>query len=278
MARIAALVLALCLGLLASSALAGPWVRIRIATEGAFPPWNFTDRDGTLVGFEVDLAHDLCRRIGASCELVARGWDGLIPGLLAGDYDAIMDGLQVTEARAQVIRFSSSYARTPAAFAARTLSGLAGVPNEPARLDLGEIDAAEQAALERLKQAMAGKTVGVEVASPPARFLQTFMADVVEMRRYTSLDGLDADLGAGRIDLALASMSHWEPLLADGGQHLAVIGPALTGGPFGAGVGVGLRQADGDLVALFDQAIGAAKADGTIARLAQQWFGYDVSS
>jgi octopine/nopaline transport system substrate-binding protein len=41
---------------------------------------------------------------------------------------------------------------------------------------------------------------------------------------------------------------------------------------------VGLRQADGELVALFDQAIGAAKADGTIARLAQQWFGYDVSS
>ncbi len=117
------------------------------------------------------------------------------------------------------------------------------------------------------------------MASPPARFLQAFLGDTVEIRRYVSLDGLDGDLEAGRIDLALASMSHWQPLLAaERGKSLTLIGPGLTGGPFGPGVGVGIRQADDDLVALFDRAIGAAKADGTIARLAQQWFGYDVSS
>jgi octopine/nopaline transport system substrate-binding protein len=277
--RIAPLALALCLGLLPGAALAKDWTKIRIATEGAYPPWNFTDGAGALIGFEVDLAHDLCRRIGATCELVARDWDSIIPGLQAGDYDAIMDGLTITKARAQEIQFSTSYAKNPAAFAVRKASPLAALTSKRDRLDLSHIDAGARAALDALRTALAGKTVGVEVASPPARFLNDFMAETVEIRRYVSLEGLDGDLEAGRIDLALASMSHWQPLLAsESGKDLALIGPALTGGPFGAGVGVGIRRADDDLVALFNSAIGAAKADGTIARLARQWFGYDASS
>jgi octopine/nopaline transport system substrate-binding protein len=276
---LASLALALWIALLPGAAPAGSWTRVRIATEGAYPPWNFTDSDGLLIGFEVDLAQDLCRRIGATCELLARDWDGLIQGLQAGDYDAIMDGLTITEARSRTLRFSASYARTPAAFAVRKTSALAGLASGRVRLDLGEVNADEQAALDRLKTAFKSKKVGVEVASPPARFLQTFMADAVEIRRYASLEDLDGDLEAGRIDLALASMSHWRPLLAaESGKDLALIGPGLTGGPLGAGVGIGLRQSDGDLAALFDKAIAAASADGTIARLAEQWFGYDVSS
>jgi octopine/nopaline transport system substrate-binding protein len=274
-----ALALSLGLGLVSGAAPAEPPTRIRIATEGAYPPWNFVDGTGALIGFEVDLAHDLCRRIGAVCELVARDWESIVPGLRAGDYDAIMDGLTITEARAQLIRFSISYAKTPAAFAVRKASPLAGLAGAPARLDLGELDAGEQAALDALRNALAGKTVGVEVASPAAGFLKTFLADAVESRAYVALDSLDADLEAGRIDLALASMSHWQPLLAgERGRSLTLIGPRLTGGPFGAGVGVGIRQADADLAARFNAAIGAARADGTIARLAQQWFGYDLSS
>jgi octopine/nopaline transport system substrate-binding protein len=276
--RIMALALALCLGLLPGAALAKTWTKIRIATEGAYPPWNFTDSTGALIGFEVDLAHDLCRRIGADCELVVRDWDGIIPGLQAGDYDAIMDGLTFTEARAQKIRFSTSYAKTPVAFAVRKASALANLTSERARLDLSHVDADQQATLDALRTALASKTVGVEVASPPASFLKGFMAGTVEIRRYASLDALDSDLKAGRVDLALASMSHWQPLLAsEKGKSLALIGPRLTGGPFGPGVGVGVRKADADLAALFTSAIDAAKADGTIARLAEQWFGYDAS-
>jgi octopine/nopaline transport system substrate-binding protein len=277
--RIAPLALALCLGLMPGAALAEPWTRIRIATEGAYPPWNFTDSAGALIGFEVDLAHDLCRRLGVVCDLVARDWEGIIPGLQDGDYDAIMDGLTITEERAKLIQFSTSYAQTPAAFAVPKTSALASLTSKRGRLDLGEVGTGEQAALDALRDALAGKTVGVEVASPPERFLQAFMADTVEIRRYVTLESLDDDLEAGRVDLALASMNHWQPLLAAaGGASLTLIGPGLTGGPFGPGVGVGIRQANDDLVALFNRAIGAAKADGTIARLAQQWFGYDVSS
>lgn len=279
--RLAPLALALCLSLLPDAAGAEPSSKIRIATEGAYPPWNYTDGSGRLIGFEVDLARDLCRRMDVVCELVAKDWKDLFAGLEAGEYDAIMDGMPITAARREVLQFSDSYAQTPAVFATLKKSLLANPANlgkRRDRLDLDHLGAGEQTALDDLRAAFASKTVGVEVASPSASFLQAAMADTLEIRKYTTLEGLDLDLEAGRIDLALASMSHWRLLLAtEAGKDFTLIGPSLTGGPFGPGVAVGLRNADEDLALQFNRAIAAAKADGAIARLAQQWFGYDAS-
>ena len=84
--------------------------------------WDLTDREvwlaedasGALVGFEVDLAADLCKRMKAQCEVVAQAWDGIIPALQAGKYDAIMAGMSITDKRKEVISFSRAYAQTPA--------------------------------------------------------------------------------------------------------------------------------------------------------------------
>ena len=84
------------------------WSKIRIATEGAYAPWNFTNSSGKLVGFELDLAKDLCERMGSECEVVAQAWEGIIPALQAGKYDAIMAGMSITEKRKKVITFSRS--------------------------------------------------------------------------------------------------------------------------------------------------------------------------
>jgi octopine/nopaline transport system substrate-binding protein len=79
--------------------------KIRIATEGAYAPWNFSGPNGTLEGFEIDLANDLCKRMSRECEIVAQNWDGIIPSLTAGKYDAIMAGMSVTPKREEVIAF-----------------------------------------------------------------------------------------------------------------------------------------------------------------------------
>lgn len=276
--RIAIAVVVAC-GLAASSAVAEEWSKVRIATEGAYPPWNSTDSSGQLIGFEIDLANDLCQRMEVECEIVAQDWEGIIPALQAGKYDVIMAGMSITDERRKVIQFSDSYAATPAYFAVLKDSELADYQGELNKADLAEIDPAEQAAIDQLKETFAGRTVGVQVATTHANFLEEHLGDAVEIRKYDTQENLDLDLQAGRVDLALASMSYWQPLLeTEKGEDFALIGPGLTGGPFGEGVGVGVRQEDGELVEMFNQAIAEAQADGTIAKLAQKWFGFDASA
>lgn len=276
--RLAPLVLASGLGL-AASVQAEEWTEIRIATEGAYPPWNYTDSSGNLVGFEIDLAGDLCARMGVECEIVAQDWEGIIPALEAGKYDAIIAGMSITDDRKQVISFSDSYAATPSHFAVLKDNELAGFGPTIERIDLTEVDDAEQAAIDAIVATFEGKTVGVQVATTHANFLDQYLADSVDVRKYDTQENLDLDLQTGRVDAALAAMSYWQPLLdTEKGEHFTLIGPDMVGGPFGEGVGVGIRQEDEALVELFNQAIAEAKADGTLADLALKHFGFDASS
>src|SRR3954469_13126260 len=92
------------------------WDTVKIATEGAYAPWNFTGAGGKLEGFEIDLANNLCERMKVKCEIVAQDWDGIIPALNAKKYDAIMAGMSITDDRKKVIEFSRSYANSPNGF------------------------------------------------------------------------------------------------------------------------------------------------------------------
>jgi len=110
-------------------------------------------------------------------------------------------------------------------------------------------------------------------------FLAEFVAGDVTVKTYDTQENLDLDLQAGRVDAALAAMSYWKPLLEkDGGKGLKMVGPGFTGGPFGNGVGAGIRQEDQALADMFSKAINAAIADGTVSKLAVQHFGFDASA
>src|SRR5829696_2823829 len=98
---------------------------VKIATEGAYAPWNFTGAGGKLEGFEIDLANDLCGRMKVKCEIIAQDWDGIIPALQAKKYDAIMAGMSVTDERKKVIEFSRAYANSPNGFLVAKTSPLA---------------------------------------------------------------------------------------------------------------------------------------------------------
>ena len=76
-----------------AQAMAQDYTKITIATEGAYKPWNFKDAAGNLVGFEIDLANDLCARMNVDCTIVEQAWESIIPSLETKKFDAIMAGM-----------------------------------------------------------------------------------------------------------------------------------------------------------------------------------------
>lgn len=79
------------------------WKEIRIASEGAYPPFNYMSPDGKLVGFDLDIANALCEAMEAKCTIVANDWDGMIPGLQANKFDAVIASMAITDERKKLL-------------------------------------------------------------------------------------------------------------------------------------------------------------------------------
>ncbi len=258
-------------------AFAGDWSKIKIGTEGAYPPWNGTNAAGELEGAEIDLAADLCARMNAECELVAQDWDGIIPALQNGKYDAIIAGMSITAERMEVINFSQGYANEPASFSVLKSSPLAALGSS-GKVNMDALNDTSSALLDALKETLNGNVVGVQGSTTHENFVKQVLGDSVTMKSYDTQQNMELDLAAGRIDAALSDQGSMEAFMeTDGGQDVTFIGPGLGGGPFGGGVGVGLRKADTDLLEMMNKAIDEARADGTLAEHFSKWFGKDIS-
>lgn len=260
------------LSLISELAYAQDWSRIRIATEGAYAPWNATDPSGRLIGFEVDLAGDLCRRMRADCTVVGLDWDGMIPALQQGKLDAIMAGMVITDARLAVIDFAGPYANEPSVFMVPDTSPLAALRFSAERVDLNAPTPAGLAALHAMADGLAGKTVGVQTATVQAAFLERHVSAAM-VRVYDTLDRAAMDLRAGRIDALMASRT----AAAQCGPAARPLGPEFVNGVLGRGVGVGMRKGDPSLKERFNAAIGESYRDGTLSGLSKRWFGFDVA-
>ena len=260
-------------------AVAAEWQKIKIATEGAYPPWNYFDESGKLVGFEIELIKDLCGRMNAECEVVTQKWRGIIEGLNKGKYDAIIAAMSITEPRKKLVTFSRSYADTPNIFIVRKDNPIANFQTELEHLTLDDISPAEQSALDALINAFKGKIIGVQVATINQKFADEYLGEVAEIRIYDFQHTVDLELYQGRLDALLGGMAYWVPLLkSEQGKEYTVIGPQMTGGPFGRGIGVAVRKKDQDLADMFSKAIDAALRDGTVKKLAIEWFTFDTSA
>ncbi|WP_440932199.1 transporter substrate-binding domain-containing protein [Candidatus Pelagibacter sp.] len=262
--------------------------KIKIATEGAYPPWNSKNEAGKLIGFEVELAWALCRYIGRQCEIVEQDWDGMIPALQLRKYDAIMAGMSITDERKKVITFSQGYADEVASLAVMKGSDLEGMET-PAGINLTKPNSAAKKALKTIEKALAGKTVCTQTGTIHQNFLESGDVGSVNVRTYKTQDEVNLDLTSGRCDVALAAAVAFTDYADKSGKDVVLVGPTFSGGSFGNGVGVGLRQAsqmgadsaigkrDAELLKAFNKAIDQARKDGVISRLAIKHFGFDAS-
>ncbi len=268
----------LCAGLWMSAAQATETPVLKIVTEGGYAPWNFVKPGGQLDGFEIDLAHDLCRRMNVTCEIVAQDWDGLIPSLNAGKFDAIMAGMSITEKRQQVIGFSRPYAAPLNGFLVMDKGTLTALPGAGSNVDLDHDEAGVKALIEQMKPLLKGKVLGVQGSTTASAFAEKYLSDLVEVREYKTVDAHNLDLLSGRIDAVLANAVVLKLATEQATmQGSKMAGPIFAGGVFGPGIGVGLRKTDVELKAHFDQAITAAVADGTVKGLSEKWLKLDVT-
>jgi octopine/nopaline transport system substrate-binding protein len=250
---------------------------VRIATEGAYAPWNFSAPNGTLQGFEMDLAKVLCERMSVRCEIVAQNWDGIIPALTARKYDAIMAAVSVTPKRQEVIVFSKPYAAGINGFAVLADSPLANMPGTGESYSLDTQETAAKARIAEMAKVMKGTSTGVQGSTTASTFMDTYFNGLVNLKEYKSTEEHNFDLMNGRLDAVLANATVLAAALEKPDMKGAKLsGPLFSGGVFGV-IAVGLRKEDAELKARFDAAITSAVADGTVRDLSMKWFKVDVS-
>ncbi len=233
----------------------GHSMSIKIGTEGAYPPFNNLEADGTLVGFDVDIARALCEEMKAKCEFVTQDWDGIIPALLAGKFDAIIASMSITEERKEKVDFTGKYYNSPPAIA---------VPKD------SELTEATDAAL-------AGKTIGAQSSTTHSYYAEAKLASA-ELKLYPTPDEYKLDVANGRVDAVIDDvivLSEW--LETDAGACCKLLGtltPDLViNGP---GAGIAVRKGEDELREKFNAAITAIRANGKYKEINDKYFDFDV--
>ena len=231
------------------------WKTMRIAVEGAYPPFSEVGPDGKIKGFDIDIANALCADLKAQCTLVQQEFDGMIPGLNARKFDAVIASMTITEERKRSVAFSDKYYATPARLIAKKGTPLVPTP-----------------------EGMKGKRIGVQRSTTHDRFATDTFKDS-EIVRYTGADQVFLDLQSGRLDAVLADQvaANAGLLQRPAGKDFAFVGPAFNDpGYFGVGAGVAMRKGDTQLQARINQAIKDIRANGTYQKIAKQYFDFDV--
>ena len=209
---------------------------VRMGTEGAYAPWNFINDAGEVDGFERELGDELCARAELTCEWVTNEWDSIIPNLVSGNYDTIIAGMSITDERDEVIDFTQPY--TP--------------PDPSAYLSLdGGLD-------------VEGAVVAAQTGTIQAAFVAEAGWTLVE---FPTPEDTVAAVVNGEADAVLADKSYLVGAM-DGNADLVMLDREEQ---IGGGVGMGFRESDAELRAMFDAAIQSMKDDGTLNELIVKW-------
>jgi polar amino acid transport system substrate-binding protein len=225
---------------------------LRFLTEDDYPPFHFALPDGTLSGFDVDLARAICVELKITCSIQARRFDTLIDALNHDQGDALMAAIRIDSQSRATLDFSGPYYTTPARFA--SLTAAAAVPATP----------------ESLRE----KTIGVQTKTAHEAYLERFFPAAIR-KSYESQELLREALVKGEIDTIFGdgiSLSLW--LDSQGGRHCCRFrgGPFMDAKFFGEGAGIAVKKGNSQLRQVLDYALAAVAARGTYTNLYLKYF------
>lgn len=237
----------------AAPAPASQWPELRVAIDPTYKPFTYKTEAGEPAGFDVDIAKALCDELKSKCVFVEQAWDGMIPGLQAKKYDAIISSMSITEERKQAVDFTGKYYNTPSCVVVKSA------------LNLG----AEAANFK-------GKKIGVLKASTQEKYamgeLQPAGATIVP---YDAQDQVYLDIKSGRLDGTVADVVEVNGgfLSTPDGKDYSCAGarvPVEFEKYFGAGAGVAIRKEDTALRDALDAGIKAIRDNGKWKELAEK--------
>ena len=242
-----AIALAAVLGLGVSMAEAGD--KLRIGTEGAYPPFNGIDKAGNAVGFDIDIANALCAEMKVECEIVAPlEWDSILIGLKKKKYDAVVASMSITEERKKAVDFTDPYYSNNLTMVAKKGSNL---------------DAAM----------LKGKSVGAQRATIAANYVTDTMKDV-DAKLYDTQENAYLDLASGRIEVLVSDkLPAYDWLRSEQGKGFEFLGEAID---VNDKIGIAVRKKDDDLRMKLNAAIKAIVANGTYAKINAKYFPFSI--
>ncbi|WP_353644411.1 amino acid ABC transporter substrate-binding protein [Mesorhizobium sp. WSM2239] len=220
----------------------------RIGTEGTYAPFTYHDESGKLVGFDVEIGEEIAKRLGVEAQFLEGKWDGLIAGLDANRYDAVINQVGITEERKAKYDFSDPYIASKAALIVRE--------------DNTEIkDFAD----------LSGKSAAQSLTSNYGKMAEQAGAELI------GTDGFDQSIALvvqGRADATINDSLSFLDFKKK--QPNAPVKIAATEDE-AAYSGIIVRKGDPELVAAINDALKSMKADGTYQKIAEKYFGQDVS-
>lgn len=221
---------------------------LKIGTEGTYPPFTYHDASGALTGFDVDIGREIAQRLGVKAEFVEGKWDGLIAGLDARRYDAVINEVTITEERKAKYDFSAPYIVSKAVLLVR----------------------ADNAAIKSFDD-LKGKKSAHTLTSNYAQLAKKYGAELV------GTDGFNQSVDlvlAGRADATINDSLSYLDFKKHKPDAPLKIAATQANAEY---QGVIIRKGNPDLLAAIDKALVALKADGTYLRISTKYFGEDVS-
>lgn len=226
---------------------------LKIATEGAYPPFNYVDSDNKLHGFDVDIANAICDKMKVECTIVAQDWDGIIPGLLAKKYDAIVASMVATPERQQKVDFTNRYYTTTLAIA---------VPKDS---DIKDVNVAS----------LKNKNLGAQAGAAQAIYAEdNYVPEGVNLKLYPTPEEANSDLLNHRLDAVIHDVFPLLSWLENEGKDCCKLLGEVEGTK--EPVSIAIRKNSDELKARLNKAIDEIREDGTYAKIVQKYFKSDI--
>ncbi len=235
---------------------------LRVGMECTYAPFNYRTAEGTLTGYDVDVAKGIAGIIGADVEFVCQKWDGMIPALLANKFDLIAASMSITEKRLKKIDFSQPYRISVGRLVGKKNGGL------------GLFDGMGKPVARHFE----GVKVGLEKGSTYANWFKAVLPGA-DIKYYESNEALYLDLQNGRTDVIMTNpmKAFLKFLSKDDGAGFEFVSPQIDENEFfGIGVGIGLRQDNDALKGRINGALKTLTEDGSLETYALKYFPFAI--